>query len=178
MWLKDYTAQHLAVRAAHPLPTSASSAPEIPPVGSPDFDIPFSATLALSFSRAKQTFFERYAPFELNISSQGSEPFLLDVSAYPHPPPEAFENAEKDIRDMMRGSLQRFTSTRTGNSGAARATCGIMIGVSFLFMGLAPVFTSVFGHHSRFIRLVSLPFFFFGVMLFLTGFRGVSHIGI
>lgn len=51
----------------------------------------------------------------------------------------------------------------------------MMIGLGFIVTGLIPIFVSVFGHYSRLIRLLALPFVFFGSIISLTAFCGVSH---
>lgn len=116
---------------------------------------PYSPQLALSWSRAKETFFTKGAHLNLNLSAslldgllapsndtaqtKESRPTAAQHSSTSHtgsdiprpsyPSPSAFTTIKSEVEDMLRESLARFVCGSCGNSGRARGLFGIALGV-------------------------------------------------
>ncbi|KAG8709803.1 hypothetical protein FRC11_005199 [Ceratobasidium sp. 423] len=150
---------------------------------------PYSAPLALSWSRAKQTFLANDARYKLNLSdatlegvsnspepTQQSQPISAaamsqepsqssqDRPAGPsYPNPVTLTKIKSEVEDMLRESLNRFVTGSCGNSGRARGLFGIALGVITLAVGLAPVLVSVLqGRGGRGLRVAAIPIFWLG----------------
>jgi hypothetical protein len=175
VWLKDYAAQYSVLRASRPRNIARTSSSGFRHTDPDAVDIAFCRDLALSFSRAKRTFFHTNSPLELSLSSETSTPFLFGVPPCPHPAPEAFHDVQNEVKVMLRASLQRFIAARAGNTGTRRVLCGLTAGLVFMSFGFAPIFGSVFGHHSRLLRLAALPCLWAGATIFISALRGVSR---
>ncbi|KAJ1307738.1 hypothetical protein OPQ81_001825 [Rhizoctonia solani] len=161
---------------------------------------PYSASLALSWSRAKQTFLANDAHYKLNLSeatlegvpnspdpsqqsqpisstlvSQEPSPGFQDRQARPsYPNPTTLTKIKSEVEDMLRESLNRFVSGSCGNSGRARGLFGITLGVITLVVGLAPVLVSVLqGRGGRGVRVASIPIFWLGAWITIMSLHGV-----
>ncbi|KAG8679956.1 hypothetical protein FRC09_018597 [Ceratobasidium sp. 395] len=152
---------------------------------------PYSPKLALSWSRAKETFFTPSAHLRLNLSSSILDPLLSSTdetaSARPpsqhyeytgpthpsYPPPPALAKVRREVEDMLAESLRRFVSGSCGNSGRARGLFGIALGVITCVVGLAPVLLSVLAERGRAIRVAAIPVFWLGAWITIMSLHGV-----
>ncbi|KAB5595741.1 hypothetical protein CTheo_754 [Ceratobasidium theobromae] len=151
-----------------------------------------SAQLALSWSRAKQTFLVDGAHFKLNLSNSSLEGLVSSDASSPispvpssqsskdrplrpsYPAPPALSKIRGEVEDMLRESLNRFVCNSCGNSGRARGLFGISLGVITLLVGLAPVFVSVFqGRGGRAVRIAAIPVFWLGAWVTIMSLHGV-----
>lgn len=116
---------------------------------------PYSPQLALSWSRAKETFFTEGAHLNLNLPAELLDGVIVPssdsaqtkapprTSAQPssdssassdaprpsYPSPSALARIQREVEEMLRESLVRFVSGSCGNSGRARGLFGIALGV-------------------------------------------------
>ncbi|CAE6415018.1 unnamed protein product [Rhizoctonia solani] len=158
---------------------------------------PHSAPLAISWSRAKQTFFADDAHFKLNLSresleglpnsteptqqpppissvSMSQEPSQGRPAGQSYPNPIALAKVKSEVEDMLRESLNRFVCGSCGNSGRARGLFGIALGVITLAIGLAPVLVSVLqGRGGRALRVAAIPVFWLGAWITIMSLHGV-----
>ncbi|CAE6463292.1 unnamed protein product [Rhizoctonia solani] len=158
---------------------------------------PYSAPLALSWSRAKQTFLANDAHFKLNLSNDTLEGLLkvpepaqpissVAMSQEPsgssqesparlsYPNPIALTTVRSEVEDMLRESLNRFVGGSCGNSGRARGLFGIALGVITLAIGLAPVLVSILqGRGGRGLRVAAIPIFWLGAWITIMSLHGV-----
>ncbi|KAF8604626.1 hypothetical protein BDV93DRAFT_555483 [Ceratobasidium sp. AG-I] len=161
---------------------------------------PYSPQLALSWSRAKETFFTEGAHLRLNINassldgllistddnaqSKTSRPMSAQLSSNSHvgsdsphpsyPSPSAFTTIRNEVEDMLRESLVRFVCGSCGNSGRARGLFGIALGVITIVIGLAPVLVSVLqGKGGRAVRVAAIPLFWLGAWVTIMSLHGV-----
>ncbi|CAE6492257.1 unnamed protein product [Rhizoctonia solani] len=161
---------------------------------------PYSAPLALSWSRAKQTFFANDARYKLNLSdaslegvpnspepAQQPQPISsVAMSQEPsqssqdrptgpsYPNPIMLAKIESEVEDMLRESLNHFVTGSCGNSGRARGLFGIALGVITLATGLAPVLVSVLqGRGGRGLRVAAIPIFWLGAWVTIMSLHGV-----
>ncbi|KAG9084035.1 hypothetical protein FS749_005543, partial [Ceratobasidium sp. UAMH 11750] len=147
---------------------------------------PYSPQLALSWSRAKETFFTPQAHLRLNLPASllagvtlpddGASSVHYDYTGPTHPsypPPPALNKIRREVEDMLRESLTRFVVGSCGNSGRARGLFGIALGVITLVTGLAPVLLSVLGGRPRALRVAALPVFWLGAWITIMSLHGV-----
>ncbi|KDN48770.1 hypothetical protein RSAG8_02757, partial [Rhizoctonia solani AG-8 WAC10335] len=161
---------------------------------------PYSAPLALSWSRAKQTFLANDAHFKLNLSNaaleglpnmpepvQQPQPIsFVAMSQEPsgssqdrparlsYPNPIALTKIRSEVEDMLRESLNRFVCGSCGNSGRARGLFGITLGVIRFAVGLAPVLVSILqGRGGRGLRAAAIPIFWLGAWITIMSLHGV-----
>ncbi|QRV75266.1 transmembrane protein [Ceratobasidium sp. AG-Ba] len=152
---------------------------------------PYSPKLALSWSRAKETFFASGAPYRLNLPSSVLDKLLTnsdDTSSHAsshhyeytgpthssYPPPPALAKVRREVEDMLRESLTRFVTGSCGNSGRARGLFGIALGVITLVVGLAPVLMSILaGRGGRALRVAAIPIFWLGAWITIMSLHGV-----
>jgi hypothetical protein len=178
VWLKDYTSRYNCMLSNDPTTItpsylSHSDIRRIPGKSPCDPDLLFSPSLALSFTRAKRTFFHHTSSLELNLTSVTLTNLLMETRGIAHPPPQVFDDVAKEVRDMMRQSLHKFIAARYGNVGTSRAVCGVIAGLVMIGIGLIPIFLSIFNRRTRLIRLAALPFFWFGCTVLLSALRGI-----
>ncbi|KAH7341582.1 hypothetical protein B0J17DRAFT_714745 [Rhizoctonia solani] len=156
----------------------------------------YSAPLALSWSRAKQTFLANDAHYKLNLSNTALEglPSSPDPAQQPqpvtsvepsgssqgrsagpsYPNPIALAKISSEVEDMLRESLNRFVTGSCGNSGRARGLFGISLGVITLAVGLAPVLVSILqGRGGRGLRVAAIPIFWLGAWVTIMSLHGV-----
>ncbi|CAE7191528.1 unnamed protein product [Rhizoctonia solani] len=161
---------------------------------------PHSAPLALSWSRAKQTFLANDAHFKLNLSNVALEglpnapeptqpPQPISSTAMSqepsgssqarpvqpsYPSPIALTKVRSEVEDMLRESLNRFVCGSCGNSGRARGLFGISLGVITIAAGLAPVLISILqGRGGRGLRAAAIPIFWLGAWITIMSLHGV-----
>ncbi|CAE6375439.1 unnamed protein product [Rhizoctonia solani] len=161
---------------------------------------PYSAPLALSWSRAKQTFLANDAHFKLNLSRESLEGLpkspepaqqpqpisSVSMSQEPshisqgrpagqsYPNPIALTKIKSEVEDMLRESLNRFVCGSCGNSGRARGLFGIALGLITLAIGLAPVLVSILqGRGGRALRVAAIPIFWLGAWITIMSLHGV-----
>ncbi|CAE6478006.1 hypothetical protein ACGC1H_002718 [Rhizoctonia solani] len=161
---------------------------------------PYSAPLALSWSRAKQTFLANDAHYKLNLSNTALEglPQVPESAQQPrpissvamsqepsgssqdrptqpsYPSPIALTKIKSEVEDMLRESLNRFVCGSCGNSGRARGLFGIALGVITLAVGLAPVLISILrGRGGRGLRAAAIPIFWLGAWITIMSLHGV-----
>ncbi|KAG9104058.1 hypothetical protein FRC06_005758 [Ceratobasidium sp. 370] len=151
---------------------------------------PYSPQLALSWSRAKETFFTPQAHLRLNLPASLLAGLVLpdDAADRPapsldydytgpthpsYPPPPALGKILREVEDMLRESLSRFVCGSCGNSGRARGLFGIALGVITLVTGLAPVLLSVLAERPRVLRVAALPVFWLGAWITIMSLHGV-----
>lgn len=135
-----------------------------------------SRSLALSFTRAKSTFFSHSSPHELNLASVLISNFLIAAEGQPHPPPTVFTQIQHDVEHMLRGSLLRFVAARTKNAGRQRIWCALIGGIGTGLLALAPILVSILGDKPRALRLAALPLLWLGATIFLSSIHGICFI--
>ncbi|KAG8737672.1 hypothetical protein FRC10_007953 [Ceratobasidium sp. 414] len=147
----------------------------------------YSPQLALSWSRAKETFFTPQAHLRLNLPASllagivlpddaSSARVQYDYTGPTHPsypPPPALGKIHREVEDMLRESLTRFVSNSCGNSGRARGLFGIALGVITMVTGLAPVLLSVLAERPRALRAAAIPVFWLGAWITIMSLHGV-----
>ncbi|KAG8746626.1 hypothetical protein FRC10_004228 [Ceratobasidium sp. 414] len=137
---------------------------------------PTSRSLALSFTRAKSTFFSHSSPHELNLTSILISNFLNAAEGQPHPPPGIFDQISREAEYMLRESLLRFVAARTSNAGKQRVWCALIGGVGTSLIALAPLLVSILGDKPRALRLAALPILWLGATIFLSSIHGICFI--
>lgn len=150
-------------------------------------------SLAIFYSRAKQTFFTPNSPYELDLPSDILGPFhapsLSSESLYhppnrdysassgalsPHPDPAVFIQVEDQVRSMLQESLDRFANSTITNVGTARATCGLFGGTVITLAGFLPPIAENFAlSKSRWLRIVAFPGLWLGLTIILASLHGV-----
>ncbi|KAF8749762.1 hypothetical protein RHS01_09793 [Rhizoctonia solani] len=133
LWLQEYSAKHRAWFSRN-----AVSDPK----------------LAMSFTRAKATFFSRQSSHELNLAAVQINNFFANTNGQPHPVPAAFDPIKADVETSLRESLKKFLRTRICNADSKRATC--------LFSG-----------ERRRKRIPNLSFLWLGMTIFLCSWNGL-----
>ncbi|KAI6005385.1 hypothetical protein EDC04DRAFT_2784254 [Pisolithus marmoratus] len=195
LWLREYTIRYHAwaqrAKAAFAndtlrvgnVPSSPRRLLRNPPPPDP--------SLALFYSRAKQTFFTPFADYELNIPSDILGPFhsstsqsrppgspALWHSQSAHPDPAVFTEVAIEARFMLNESLQRFVHAASTNVGSRRAACGIAGGSFFTTVtGVLPLVMTTGrwndGPHNRLMRLAAVPGLWFGLTILIASFQGI-----
>ncbi|KAG8790026.1 hypothetical protein FRC12_012882 [Ceratobasidium sp. 428] len=155
LWLREYTKRHRAWFATA---------------------TPSSRSLALSFTRAKSTFFSHSSPHELNLASILISNFLNAAKGQPHPPPTVFSQILREVEYMLRESLVRFVAARTRNAGKQRVWCALIGGVGTSAIALAPLLVSILGDRPRVLRLAALPVLWLGATIFLSSIHGICFV--
>ncbi|KAJ1304898.1 hypothetical protein OPQ81_006032 [Rhizoctonia solani] len=155
LWLREYTKRH------RPWFATATVA---------------SRSLALSFTRAKSTFFSHSSPHELNLASILISNFLITAEGQPHPHPSVFAQIQRDVEHMLQESLLRFVAARTKNAGKQRVWCALIGGIGTGLIALAPILVSILGDKPRILRLAALPILWLGATIFLSSIHGICFI--
>ncbi|QRW12948.1 regulator of G protein signaling domain protein [Ceratobasidium sp. AG-Ba] len=159
LWLKEYSAKHRAWFARNG---------------------PSDPKLAMSFTRAKATFFNRQSSHELNLASAQMNNFITSTHGQPHPPPAVFEPIKNDVEASLRESLKKFLRTRICNADSKRATCVWISGVVTILTAISLILLSVFSNERRRKRIPNLSFLWLGMTIFLCSWNGlciVIHLG-
>ena len=150
-------------------------------------------SLAIFYSRAKQTFFTPNSPYELDLPSDVLGPFHTpsissdsltnppnrDFSASsgalsPHPDPAVFSEVEERVRAILEESLDRFAASTITNVGTARATCGTIGGTVIALAGFLPPIAENFAlSKNRWFRLFAFPGLWLGLTIVLASLHGV-----
>jgi hypothetical protein len=195
LWLKQYSARYtqwtnntralLRQEPSHPY----QSAPQL------HSSLKTNRSLAIFYSRAKQTFFTPNSPYELDLPSDILGPFHTpslssdsvnrppdrDFSASsgalsPHPDPAVFSEVEDKVRSMLQESLDRFANSTITNVGTARATCGLIGGTVIALAGFLPPIAENFAlSRDRWFRLLALPGMWLGLTIVFASLRGVGR---
>ncbi|KAG8729867.1 hypothetical protein FRC12_020660 [Ceratobasidium sp. 428] len=152
LWLKEYTAKHRAWFARNG---------------------PSDAKLAMSFTRAKATFFSRQSSHELNLASAQMTNFITSTQGQPHPPPAVFEPIKGDVEASLRESLKKFLRSRICNADSKRATCVWISGVVTILTAISLILLSVFSNERRRKRIPNLSFLWLGMTIFLCSWNGL-----
>ncbi|QRV94370.1 adenylate cyclase [Ceratobasidium sp. AG-Ba] len=155
LWLKEYTKRH---RAWFSTATT------------------HSRSLALSFTRAKSTFFSHSSTHELNLPSILIFNFFAAAEGQPHPPPPIFNQILREVEHMLRESLLRFVASRTRNAGKQRVWCALIGGIGVSLIALAPLLVTILGNKPRALRLAALPILWLGATIFLSSIHGICFI--
>ncbi|KAH7339935.1 hypothetical protein B0J17DRAFT_767603 [Rhizoctonia solani] len=155
LWLREYTKRHRAWFATATVT---------------------SRSLALSFTRAKSTFFSHSSPHELNLASILISNFLIAAEGQPHPHPSVFGQIQCEVEHMLRESLLRFVAARTKNAGQQRVWCALVGGIGTGLIALAPILVSILGHKPRAMRLAALPILWLGATIFLSSIHGICFV--
>lgn len=152
-------------------------------------------SLALFYSRAKQTFFTPNAEYELNVPSDILTPFhtssptsswsshgprknvLPTAAALAHPDPAVFAEVACEVQSMLKDSLARFVRASYTNVGSRRGLCGI-VGGSFIAIctGVIPLLdTAVVNQYTqpRWVRFVAWPGLWLGLTILIASLHGV-----
>ncbi|CAE7084219.1 unnamed protein product [Rhizoctonia solani] len=135
-----------------------------------------SRSLALSFTRAKSTFFSHSSPHELNLASIHISNFLIAAEGQPHPHPSVFDQIQRDVEHMLQESLIRFVAARTKNAGKQRVWCALIGGIGTGLLALIPILVSILNHKPRTLRLAALPILWLGATIFLSSIHGICFI--
>ena len=122
-----------------------------------------SGELAVKYSRALQTFFDPKAQLCLNLPAQTSATVRAFGSASSFPEPRVFDDAEAQVRAMLKDSLNRLVKMATGNAGKGRSWFSAATAVLGCLLGLAVILASVFTGVSRWVRIAAFPCFWMGI---------------
>ncbi|CAG8576831.1 7303_t:CDS:2, partial [Acaulospora colombiana] len=116
--------------------------------------------LAMSYARAKKTFFTPGSPWELNLPQKTLQQLLHPSKPHPgpvqHPHPSALAAVKFEVDTYLNDSLTRAGAKKDnsrgnglshlsgealngGNAGRNRAICAILIGLSIIVAGLSPI---------------------------------------
>lgn len=169
VWLADYEAQWSAW--ANSVQNTGSDAQP-------------SGRLAMSYSRAKETFFTAGSLWELNLPQRTVQQLLHDTHPGPkvHPNPSAFAGVRFEVENYLNESLTRFIVQNGGNAGRDRGILAIVIGLIKIGIGLLPIILTSLAakdgsrHHSwnqRLNRLASIPPLWLGFATLIAGLHGV-----
>ncbi|PVF92124.1 hypothetical protein CPB86DRAFT_238802 [Serendipita vermifera] len=157
-----------------------------------------NSALAMSYARAKKTFFTPGSPWELNLPQKTLHQLLHPSKPHQgppqHPHPSAFAAVKFEVDTYLNDSLTRFITQNGGNAGRNRAICAILIGLSIIVAGLSPIIltslrsTATLPHYhphsavpayythtwnQRLTRLAAIPGLWFGFMTMICGLHGV-----
>ncbi|QRW25509.1 regulator of G protein signaling domain protein [Rhizoctonia solani] len=152
LWLQEYSAKHRAWFSRN-----AVSDPK----------------LAMSFTRAKATFFSRQSSHELNLAAVQINNFFANTNGQPHPVPAAFDPIKADVETSLRESLKKFLRTRICNADSKRATCVWISGVVTILTAVSLILLSVFSGERRRKRIPNLSFLWLGMTIFLCSWNGL-----
>lgn len=189
LWLREYNARYSQwINNARAILKNDPSHPfQFPPLTKPN------RSLAIFYSRAKQTFFTPNSPYELDLPSDVLGPFHApslsseflyhppnrDYSASsgplsPHPDPAVFVQVEDQVRSMLQESLTRFANSTVTNVGTARATCGLVGGTLIALLGfLPPIAENFVLSKNRWLRIIAFPGLWLGLTIVLASLHGV-----
>ncbi|KDQ19547.1 hypothetical protein BOTBODRAFT_170629 [Botryobasidium botryosum FD-172 SS1] len=187
LWLKQYSerysewiAEDLGLSKDHlTVPTSPSSlAHNASAYLSP------SRNLAYFFACAKETFFSQTSPLRLDVSNEVLMPFMRpppppDVTlswADIHPPPQLLGPVKHEVERTLQHSLDSFVRISFTNTGNARRYFGMTAGPLVVALGLIPLWLSLFCGKSREYRLIGIPLFLLGFLMFLATKNGICLI--
>ncbi|KAF9779623.1 hypothetical protein BJ322DRAFT_367307 [Thelephora terrestris] len=193
LWLKEYNARYTQwIKNARALLKSDSTHPyQSTSMLPPSFKT--NRSLAIFYSRAKQTFFTPNSPYELDLPSDILGPFHTpslsdsdslnhsnrDCSASsgalsPHPDPAVFSHVEDQVRSMLQESLSRFANSTISNVGTSRATCGLIGGTLIALVGFVPPVAENFAFSkNRWLRILAFPGLWLGLTIILASLRGI-----
>ncbi|KAG8763265.1 hypothetical protein FRC11_004952 [Ceratobasidium sp. 423] len=155
LWLREYTKRHRGWYATATVT---------------------SRSLALSFTRAKSTFFSHSSPHELNLASILISNLFTAAEGQPHPHPSVFGQIQREVEHMLQESLLRFVAARTTNAGQQRVWCALIGGVGTALIALAPILASILGNKPRVLRLAALPILWLGATVFLSSIHGICFV--
>ena len=171
LWLKEYAARyHQLVHqySPHEPGTSSSTAP---------YHVTWTqSSLALFYTRAKQTFFTPNcsSPYELNIPSDILSPFHTSNIGSPHPDPAVFEEVTTEVKKMLKESLDRMVAAAYVNMGNNRGRCGIIGGCCMALIGsIPPLLVNILNGRNRWLRLLAIPGMWLGLTFLMTSLHGV-----
>jgi hypothetical protein len=174
LWLKEYTTKYN--QWAH---QSEQSRPSTSP--SMTYRVachiaPTSASLAIFYARAKQTFFTPNcsSPYELNISADILSPFHASNFGSPPPDPAVFAEVAIEVQKMLKDSLDRMVVAAYTNVGTNRGRCGIVGGCCIILLGsIAPLLVNFLTGRNRWLRLLAVPGMWLGLIVLCASFHGV-----
>ncbi|KAG8811755.1 hypothetical protein FRC17_002335, partial [Serendipita sp. 399] len=161
--------------------------------------------LAMSYLRAKQTFFTPGSRWELNLPQKTLQQLLhpSEDQRHPgprsHPHPSAFASVRYEVENYLNASLARFIVQNGGNAGRQRGLFAIAAGLLTIAIGLLPIIltslpympagpnnnhnnNNAIHHHYRrpwskkLERLTSIPPLWVGFATLLAGLHGVCVI--
>ncbi|KAG8869266.1 hypothetical protein FRC20_001845 [Serendipita sp. 405] len=101
--------------------------------------------LAMSYLRAKQTFFTPGSRWELNLPQKTLQLLLHppEGQRHPgprsHPHPSAFASVRFDVENYLNASLSRFIVQNGGNAGRQRGAFAVIVGLLAIGLGLLPI---------------------------------------
>ena len=124
-------------------------------------DLP--SDLHASLTAGVEAFLTPNARLELNLSSATRDKTLADVTVTGAP--TAFQPAKDVVEESLERSLRAFKKASVSMAGPRRLALCFCMGFALFLLGLVPSLVSIFGHHSRGIRAISIPFIFMGVAL-------------
>ncbi|KAG8732550.1 hypothetical protein FRC11_012652 [Ceratobasidium sp. 423] len=152
LWLQEYSSKHRSWFARN-----AASDPK----------------LAMSFTRAKATFFSRQSSHELNLAAVQINNFFANTNGQPHPSPDIFDPIKADVEASLRESLKKFLRIRICNADSKRATCVWISGVVTILTAVSLILLSVFSGERRRKRIPNLSFLWLGMTIFLCSWNGL-----
>jgi hypothetical protein len=178
LWYEDY-------KKAYADWERSSADPATPSPATP------SPALALSYARAKETFFTRARPHELNLTERTVQDLVHPVRPHPgprqHPHPHAFAAVKYEIDGYLNEALRRcvgrplhshlshpthsFTANFSGNAGRTRGLLAVFLGALITASGTLPIVYSARGRPLT--RLAAIPVLWFGLFALLAGLQGV-----
>ena len=147
LWFEDYKKAYLHWQRSAPDPATPSP------------------SLALSYSRAKETFFTHARPYELNLTEKTVQDLVTPTRPHDgprqHPHPDAFAAVKYEIDGYLHEALRRcvvcplsasvdpitdvsrFTANFSGNAGRNRGIFAMLLGTLVLACGCLPIVFSV-----------------------------------
>ncbi|CUA78525.1 hypothetical protein RSOLAG22IIIB_13198 [Rhizoctonia solani] len=152
LWLQEYSSKHRTWFARN-----AASDPK----------------LAMSFTRAKATFFSRQSSHELNLAAVQINNFFANTNGQPHPVPAIFDPIKSDVEASLRESLKKFLRTRICNVYSKLATCALISGAVTILAAVSLTLLSVFSNERRRKRIPSLILLWLGMTIFLCSWNGI-----
>jgi hypothetical protein len=162
MWLREYVTKYEAWEENNNDKTEKASNP--------------SASLSVSWFRARATFFDPIGHLELNLpSAVVSELVCAASGAQNVPPPQAFRAVQQQVELMLEESLSRFISRSCHNAGTRRGLFATTAGIFTVLVGLIPIFCSFFLKESRWVRLAAFFPIWLGLVVTFCGLQGVRY---
>ncbi|KIM23811.1 hypothetical protein M408DRAFT_319488, partial [Serendipita vermifera MAFF 305830] len=144
-------------------------------------DLKPNPKLAMSYARAKETFFTSGSPWELNLPQRTLQQLLQPQTPHPgpssHPHPNALAEVRFEVNNYLSDSLTRFIVQNGGNAGRYRGLFAVSLGLIVIGIGLIPIVLNSLAHdhtwQQKLNRLASIPALWFGFATLIMGLHGI-----
>lgn len=169
LWLREYRQRYTEWVAQNQLQRELNNGQDFRMNWHPQH----SPSLALFYTRAKQTFFTPNSPYELNLPSSLLAVFHTSTES-PHPDPAIFTDVAIETYRLLDESLRRFVSAQFNNVGNNRVMCGIVAGIFFALAGsIPPIVVNFSRPDSRWMRALAFPGLFLGLTIMIAALNGI-----